>query len=93
MNHNPATFTLDVNMPPVSSDPFNGTLADIKKKTFRSRLLSALFGDRHEILIIMPSGTVRNVTFTRGEAPADGQAASQSPLSKSEGSEVNNCEM
>lgn len=54
---------MDIHM---SANSLSGhKVADIKKKTLRSRLLTALFGDKHEIVIIMPSQHVNNVTFTR----------------------------
>ena len=58
-------FTLHVNMPSSRVSGMNRLLAEVKKKTFRSRLFTALFGGQNEVLIIMPSREVNNVTFTR----------------------------
>lgn len=69
MNQN--SFKLDVNMPSVRTSGTRRLLAEVKKKTIRSRILSALFGDQQEIVIIMPSRNVNNVTFTRADDPAD----------------------
>lgn len=63
MEHN--SIQLDVNMPSTRTSGTRRLLADIKKKTLRSRILSALFGEQHEIVIIMPSRSVDTVTFTR----------------------------
>lgn len=56
---------MDVNMPSTRTSGTRRLLADIKKRTLRSRILSALFGEQHEVVIIMPSRNVTNVTFTR----------------------------
>ncbi|MDL2317949.1 hypothetical protein LJC74_02480 [Eubacteriales bacterium OttesenSCG-928-A19] len=56
---------MDVNMPSTRTNGTRRLLADIKKRTLRSRILSALFGEQHEVVIIMPSRNVTNVTFTR----------------------------
>ena len=56
---------MDVNMPSARTSGTRRLLADIKKRTLRSRILSALFGEQHEVVIIMPSRNVTNVTFTR----------------------------
>ncbi len=61
----PDSIQMDINMPSPHASGTHRLLADIKKKTLRSRLLSVLFGDQHEIVIIMPSRNVSNVTFTR----------------------------
>lgn len=58
------SIRMDINMPSPQASG-NRKVADIKKKTLRSRLLSVLFGDKHEVVIIMPSQNVSNVTFTR----------------------------
>lgn len=59
------SIQLDVNMPSTRTGGMRRLLADIKKKTLRSRILSALFGEQHEIVIIMPSRNVDTVTFSR----------------------------
>ena len=59
------SFQLNVNMPSTRTSGTRRLLAEIKKKTLRNRILSALFGDQQEIVIIMPSRNVDNVTFTR----------------------------
>ena len=61
------SIQLDVNMPSTRTSGKRRLLADIKKKTLRSRILSALFGEQHEIVIIMPSRNVNNLTFTRAD--------------------------
>lgn len=61
------TFRIDVNMPSTRTSGTRRLLAEVKKKTLRSRILSALFGDQHEIVIIMPSRNVNNLTFTRAD--------------------------
>lgn len=58
-------FTLHVNMPSPRVSGMNRLLAEVKKKTLRSRVLTALFGAQNEVLIILPSRDVNNVTFTR----------------------------
>ena len=63
MNHD--GIQLNVNMPSQRANGTRRLLADIKKKTLRSRILSALLGEQHEVVIIMPSRNVTNVTFTR----------------------------
>ena len=73
MNRN--SVHLDVNMPSTRASGTHRLLAEIKKKTLRSRILTALFGDQHEIVIIMPSRNVETVTFTRaGDDQAEGGA-------------------
>ena len=59
------SFTLNVNMPSARTSGMTRLLAEVKKKTLRSRVLSALLGEQNEVVIIMPSRNVRNVTFTR----------------------------
>jgi hypothetical protein len=56
---------LNVSMPSVRNGSTSRLLADIKKRSIRSRLLTALFGDLHEVVIILPSRNVDNVTFSR----------------------------
>ena len=63
MEHN--SVHLDVKMPPAQTCGPRHLLADIKKKTLRNRILSALFGEGHEVVIILPSRNVDSVTFTR----------------------------
>ena len=58
---------LNVNMPSVRTGGMHRLLADIKKKSIRSRFLTLLFGEQHEVVIILPSRNVDNVTFTRAE--------------------------
>jgi len=58
---------LDVNMPSTKTSGSHRLLADIRKKTLRSRILTALFGEQHEVVIIMPSRNVDTVTFTRAD--------------------------
>ena len=65
MNRN--SVHLDVNMPSTRTSGTHRLLAEIKKKTLRNRILTALFGDQHEIVIIMPSRNVSAVTFIRDE--------------------------
>lgn len=65
MNRSPSTFTLDVNMPSTRASGINRLLAEVKKKSLRSRILTALFGEQHDVVIIMPSRDVKNVTFIR----------------------------
>ena len=60
-------FTLNVSMPSNRVSGMARLLAEVKKKTIRSRILSALFGEQNEFVIILPSRNVRNVTFTRAE--------------------------
>lgn len=71
-----SAFTLNVNMPSPRVSGMNKLLAEVKKKTLRSRILSALFGEQNEVVIIMPSRNVSNVTFTRSAeltAPKEGR--------------------
>ena len=63
MEHN--SIRLDINMPAKRTSGARHLLADIKKKTLRNRILSALFGEQHEVVIILPSRNVDCVTFTR----------------------------
>lgn len=65
MTQEPNSIRMDINMPSLRASGAQRLVAEIKKKTLRDRLLSALFGPQHEILIIMPSRDVRNVVFTR----------------------------
>ena len=71
MEHNQGdSFTLNVNMPSARTSGMTRLLAEVKKKTLRSRVLSALLGEQNEVVIIMPSRNVQNVTFTRAAEQA-----------------------
>ena len=65
MTQEPNSIRMDINMPSIRASGTQRLVAEIKKKTLRDRLMTALFGARHEILIILPSRDVRNVVFTR----------------------------
>lgn len=66
------SIRLNVNMPSTRTGGTRRLLADIKKRSIRSRLLTMLFGEQHEIVIILPSRNVDNVTFTRAQEPEGG---------------------
>lgn len=76
MHHHTAqdSIRLDVHMPSPRTGGARRLLADIKKRSIRSRLLTRLFGEQHEIVIILPSRNVDNVTFTRAEDSEGGGA-------------------
>ena len=61
------SIRLGVNMPSPRTNGTRRLLADIKKMTLRNRILTVLFGEQHEIVIIMPSRNVDTVTFTRAD--------------------------
>ena len=63
------SIRLNVNMPSTRTDGTRHLLADIKKRSIHSRLLTTLFGEQHEVVIILPSRNVDNVTFTRAQEP------------------------
>ena len=74
MDHTTAqdSIRLNVSMPSTRTGGTRRLLADIKKRSVRSRLLTMLFGEQHEVVIILPSRNVDNVTFTRVQEPKGG---------------------
>jgi hypothetical protein len=66
------SIRLNVNMPSPRTGGTCRLLADIKKRSIRSRLLTTLFGEQHEVVIILPSRNVDNVTFTHAQKPERG---------------------
>lgn len=66
------SIRLDVHMPSPRTGSTRHLLADIKERSIRSRLLTTLFGEQHEVVIILPSRNVDNVTFTRAQEPEEG---------------------
>lgn len=83
-------FTLHVNMPSARTSGMNRLLAEVKKKTIRSRLLTALLGGQNEVLIIMPSREVNNVTFTREATEPEPKIATESTVANDDAKEAAN---
>lgn len=51
----------------VSRPPVQGGLVSCQKISIRERILSALFGPRHSLMVLVPGGSVESIAITETE--------------------------